>query len=280
MRLLSVTKPGIIFGNTITCLGGFLLATRDSFHVWLLLCTLVGMGLVIACGCIINNLIDRDIDKLMKRTQNRVLVKGLMSAKLAVFYAILSSVLGFVILYWQTNPLTTLVALIGLIAYVGVYTLWLKRSSVYGTAMGGIAGAVPPVVGYCAVTNQFDWGAVSLFLILFFWQMSHFYAIAIYRLQDYTDAAIPVLPVKRNVGYTKVSILIYLVLFVIAAISPTLLGYAGWAYGTIALILSLIWLGLGIHGFKRLDSRLWARRLFAFSILLITLLSLAMIIKM
>ena len=278
-RLLSITKPGIIFGNTVTLCGGFFLASPHGI-VWLALpVSIVGMALVIACGCIINNIIDQDIDQLMERTRNRVLMKKQISPIWAALWGSIAGIVGLAILYYLVNPLTAAMALIGLVVYVAFYTVWLKRHSIHGTAMGGIAGAMPPVVGYCAVANHLDWGALAVFLILFFWRMPHFFAIAIYRLSDYSAACIPVLPAIKGTRYTKISMIVYLILFLIASLLPTLLGYTGYIYTAIALGLSLRWLYIAVSGMREQDERAWARRVFLFSIIVITVLSLAMVIK-
>ncbi|MDF2940570.1 MAG: protoheme farnesyltransferase [Gammaproteobacteria bacterium] len=276
---LSIIKPGIIFGNIVTVSGGFFLASHQHFNFSLFLITLVGMSLVIACGCVFNNYIDRDIDSLMERTQNRVMVKGLISGKVAILYAIVLGIAGFLTLYYGTNLLTTIVAAVGLFVYVVAYTIMTKRHSNLGTLIGGIAGAVPPVVGYCAVTNRFDVGAIILFFILFFWQLPHFYAIAIFRLKDFSAACIPVLPIQKNIRYTKISMLVYVVAFTITAILPTVFGYAGWVYFIVALSLGLYWLYLSIKGFKSVDDQKWSRQMFGFSILAITILSMVMAVR-
>lgn len=279
MRFISVTKPGIIFGNIVTVSGGFFLASQSAINFWLLLITLIGMSLVIACGCVFNNYIDRDIDKLMERTKKRELVNGLMSGKTAIVYAIALGILGFLVLGLGTNLLTVSMAAIGLFFYVVVYTLWLKRRSIYGTIIGGIAGAVPPVVGYCAVTNNFNTGAILLFLILFVWQIPHFYAISIYRLEDFKAASIPILPVKKNIHYTKVSMLLYIVAFTAAAVMPSLFGYTGVVYFVVAFILGLVWFCMGLQGLFTKDDRTWARKIFLYSVILITVLSMMMLVK-
>ncbi len=276
MRFFSVLKPGIIFGNIVTVTGGFFLGSQGHINPWLLLITWLGMSLVIGSGCVINNYIDRDIDKLMERTKNRVLAQGLISGNVALLYAILLGILGFVVLYFGTNPLTTIVSFVGFFFYVVVYSLLLKRKSTWGTIVGGVAGAVPPVVGYCAVTNRFDIGAIILFLILFFWQMPHFYAIAIYRLNDYKAASIPILPIRKSVHYTKVSMLLYIAVFTVISIMPTMFEYTGSIYFAIALCLGLIWFALGMQGLRTQDDRSWARKMFAFSIINITVLSMIM----
>jgi len=167
VRFFSVTKPGIIVGNIITLTGGFFLGSHGNIHFLLYLTTLVGMSLVIASGCVLNNYIDRDIDQLMERTKNRVLVKGLIPEKIALLYATFLGVLGIFLLYWAVNRLTAAIALFGWLVYVVIYSLYAKRHSRFGTSVGAIAGAIPPVVGFCAATNTMSAGAIILFFILF-----------------------------------------------------------------------------------------------------------------
>jgi len=279
VRFVSVTKPGIIFGNIITALGGYFLGSQGHFNLKLLVGTLVGMSLIIASGCVFNNYIDRDIDRLMERTKDRVLVKGLISIKVAILYAVVLGLLGLLALCLTTNLLTVSVALSGLFIYVIAYSLYWKRKSLLGTAIGGISGAVPPVVGYCAVTNHFDIGAWTLFVMLFLWQMPHFYAISIYRLSDYSAAAIPILPLKKSMHYTKVTMLIFIILFAIVALLPSLLGYTGYIYFVITLLLGLLWIGVGIRGLTTTQDKPWARKMFIISIIIIMALSFLMAIK-
>ena len=277
-RFFSVTKPGIIFGNAVTLCGGFFLGSQ-RFHLGLLLAALLGMSLVIASGCVFNNLIDRDIDSLMERTKNRVLVHGLISTKIAILYAIVLGLLGFLILYLFTNPLTLLFSAIGVLVYVGAYSLYFKRKSNLGTIVGGVAGAVPPVVGYCAASGRFDLGAVLLFVILFLWQLPHFYAISIYRLGDYKAAAIPVLPLRKNIHYTKMSMLIYIAAFTLATMLPSFFGYAGLVYLIAVFGLGVTWFCLGLRGLSTTADKIWARKMFLFSIINITLLCIMMAVK-
>ncbi len=226
----------------------------------------------------LNNIIDQDIDKLMERTKNRVLVKGSVSSEVAFIYGVILGLVGAGILYFKTNHLTFIIGIIGLFVYVVVYSLWMKRRSVYGTLIGSISGSVPPVAGYCAATNNFDIAAILLFLILTFWQMPHSYAIAIYRLEDYKIAGIPVLPLKNSIPNAKIHMLVYTILFVITALMLTLMSYTGIIYFVIIAILGLRWLWISIKGFKTTDNRLWARQMFLFSIIIITVLSFMMAI--
>ncbi len=202
-QYLQVTKPGIIFGNLISVIGGFLLASKGDIDYPLFLSTLLGVSLVVASGCVFNNYIDRDIDKIMERTKNRVLVKGLIDPKVSLIYASVLGIAGMLLLYVAANALAMMLAVIGFVIYVGVYSLYMKRKSVYGTLIGSLSGAAPPVIGYCAVTGQFDTGALILLLIFSLWQMPHSYAIAIFRFKDYQAANIPVLPVIKGISVTK-----------------------------------------------------------------------------
>ena len=274
-RYLLVTKPGIIFGNLISVVGGFFLASKGDLQLDIFLATLVGVSLVIASGCVFNNYIDRDIDCLMERTRNRVLVQGLIGPRTTLVYATALGVTGVALLYW-VNPLSALLGGLGFVVYVGLYTLWLKRRSVYGTLVGSLSGATPPVIGYCAVSNEFDAGALILLLIFSLWQMPHSYAIAIFRLKDYQAAAIPVLPVKRGIALTKSHMFRYILAFALATVMLTFSGHAGLFYFTVATLVSLIWLGMAWKGFQVTDDRVWARQLFIFSIVAISSLSLMM----
>lgn len=276
-QYLQVTKPGIIFGNLISVIGGFLLAAKGIIDYPLFIATLLGVSLVIASGCVFNNYIDRDIDRMMERTKNRPLVKGLIAPKFCLIYATLLGIAGITLLYIATNALAALLAVIGFIIYVGIYSLYMKRKSVYGTLVGSLSGAAPPVIGYCAVADQFDMGALILLLIFSLWQMPHSYAIAIFRFKDYQTANIPVLPVIKGISVAKTHIFLYILAFMVATIMLTISGYAGYKYLIVAAAVSLWWLGMAISGFKNQnDDRLWARKLFIFSIVAITSLSVMM----
>ncbi|CAI1007826.1 Protoheme IX farnesyltransferase [Serratia fonticola] len=275
-QYLQVTKPGIIFGNLISVVGGFLLASKGSIDYPLFLATLLGVSLVVASGCVFNNYIDRDIDKKMERTKNRVLVKGLIAPSVSLVYATLLGIAGFALLYIAANPLAMWLAVMGFVVYVGVYSLYMKRHSVYGTLIGSLSGAAPPVIGYCAVTNEFDAGALILLAIFSLWQMPHSYAIAIFRFKDYQAANIPVLPVVKGISVAKNHITLYILAFMIATLMLTLGGYAGYKYLIVAAAVSVWWLGMALRGYKAENDSVWARKLFVFSIVAITSLSIMM----
>ncbi|WAJ39233.1 heme o synthase [Pseudomonas sp. GOM7] len=275
-QYLNLAKPGIVFGNLISVTGGFFLASRGDANLALYLATALGVSLVIASGCVFNNYIDRDIDQKMERTRNRVLAQGLISPVHAIVYACVLGVAGVALLYTATNTLAVMLVLMGFVVYVGLYSLWLKRGSVYGTLVGSLSGAAPPVVGYCAVSNEFDAGAAILLLIFSLWQMPHSYAIAIFRFNDYQAANIPVLPVIKGISAAKRQIVLYIAAFVVATLMLTLSGYAGYSYFVVAALSGAYWLWMGVSGYKAADDRVWARKLFMFSIVTITMLSVMM----
>ena len=276
-RYLSVTKPGIIMGNLISVAGGFLLASRGDVDPWLMIATLIGLSLVVASGCAINNVIDRDIDVAMARTRTRVTVTGEMSAFAALSHGVLLGVVGFGLLIVYTTQAAVFFAAFGYVIYVGVYSLYMKRNSVYGTFVGSLSGAVPPVVGYCAVTGQFDMGALILLVMFSLWQMPHSYAIAIFRFKDYQAAGIPVLPVAQGIDKAKRHIVLYIAVYALVVMLLPISGYTGAAFMAVACITSFWWLLMALRGYRRnIDLTGWARQVFAFSIVNITALSIAM----
>jgi protoheme IX farnesyltransferase len=275
-KLWLVAKPGIIFGNVITAAGGFFLASKGRIEIALLLPTTIGISLIVASACVFNNFVDRNIDRKMARTRNRVLAQGRMSPKVAIFYAALLGVAGTILIWAATNVLTLAIVLAGFGVYVAVYSLYLKRNSVYGTLIGSLAGAAPPLAGYCAVSNRLDMGAVILLVIFSLWQIPHSYAIAIYLFDDYAAAVIPVLPVKQGLPTAKKHIIGYILAFTVATLLLTLGGYTGYSYFTVAAALGTFWLYMAWSGFKTANDRLWAKRLFVFSIVSIVLLSVMM----
>jgi protoheme IX farnesyltransferase len=237
----------------------------------------MGIALVMAAGCALNNLIDRDIDKLMERTKNRASARGLISGKIIFLYACFLGILGILLLLFQTNLLTTGIALLGLFFYVVIYSLWFKRHSLFGTMIGSISGATPPVVGYCAVSNTVDLGALLLFLSLCFWQMPHSFAIAIYRLEDYTAAKISVLPVKKGIPTTKCHMLFYILAFTIAASLLYFFHFTGLTYLIVMLAVGTYWFWQGILGYSTSDNTQWAKKMFLLSIIVIILFSIMLV---
>jgi protoheme IX farnesyltransferase len=276
----ALTKPGVLYGNVLTGAAGFLLAA-GYFHVFkleLFAATIIGMTLVIAAACVLNNYLDRDVDRIMTRTRARATARGDIGGG-AVVFATLLGVIGTAVLALWVNWLVVSIGIVGFIIYVWLYGALSKRQSLHGTLVGSISGALPILAGYCAVAGRLDVGAVLLFLMLFFWQFPEFYSIAIYRREEYKAAGIPVISVVRGLTYTKIWIFIYTVLFVIATLLLTPLGYTGWVYFGVMALLGLYWIRLGRQGLKPRTvqaDEAWARRMFGWAMIMILALSLAL----
>ena len=271
-----VAKPGIILGNLISAAAGFFLASKGLVDGLALPATLIGISLVVASGCVFNNCIDREIDRRMIRTRDRALAKGLISLKSALSYATILGIAGLALLCAATNLLSVVIVLAGLVIYVVVYSMYMKRNSVYGALVGSLAGAAPPLAGYCAVTGRFDLGAVILLSIFTLWQMAHCYSIAVFRLDDYAAAAIPFLPVRQGTTAAKRHIVGYILAFLGATLMLTFGGYTGYSTFAVATVLSLSWLYMAWSGYGASDERLWAKKLFVFSVLTMIILSVMM----
>jgi protoheme IX farnesyltransferase len=229
---------------------------------------LIGISLVMASACVVNNVIDVDIDAKMARTDHRALVTGAIKKNIAIIYGVILGVLGFAALIYWTNWLVVVIGLVGFVDYTVLYG-YFKRKSIHGTIVGSISGATPPIAGFCAVTGTFGLEALILFLILVIWQMPHFYAIAIFRLKDYKNAKIPVLPLVKGISKTKKAIFLYIIAFVIATLSLTIFGYTGYVYAAIMIILGIVWLKLAYHGFGTTDDVGWAKNIFKASLIIL-----------
>lgn len=260
-------------GNLITTVAGFALASKGNLDIRLFFFTLLGLGSIIASACVFNNYIDRKADRKMERTKNRALARGIISHHRALFFAIFLGISGALILGIYTHLLALSIALLGFVIYVVLYSFW-KYKTTYATVVGSVSGALPPVIGYCAVSQQLDKGALLLFALLFFWQMPHFYAIAMYRLKDYSAASIPVLPVKKGIFNTKIEMLLYIVAFIGAELLLFFYGYVGSVYLIVTSLLSLVWISLSIQGFRAKDDKIWAKKMFRVSLVVINALCL------
>lgn len=275
----TLTKPGIITGNIISLTSGCVLGSHANAK-WSQICMLaLGAALVIASGCVVNNAYDRDIDALMLRTQRRPMVGGDVTVKAASIFAVMLLFLGLFAFYTASrSTVATALLIFGYVIYSGIYTFLLKRNSVYGTLVGSIAGAMPPVAGYCATNGRFDGGALLLVAIFSIWQMPHSYAIAIFRKSDYQAANIPVLPVVNGVESAKRHIVLHMLAFMFFAPALSLLGYAGQLYLAASVLGGAYWLWLGFKGFGTDNDVKWARKVFFTSILLVTTICAAMAI--
>lgn len=272
-----LTKPGIVFGNAITGTAGFFLASRTQFEWIPFVGMLVGLSFIVAAGCVLNNYFDRIADQRMERTKMRPLAKGVIPLRHAILFGFSLLILGSLILTFLTTVLAAFIALLGFGIYVGFYTIW-KYKTVYATEIGSLAGAVPPVVGYTAVSAHMDLGAFLIFSVVALWQMPHFFAIAIYRQKEYASALIPVLPLKKGVNETKKQMIFYMALYFFAAASLTIFGFTGYFYLLAAMSLGIYWVFKTINGIQSESEHRWARGVFSSSLLVIMGLCLAIVI--
>lgn len=261
-----VIKPGMVLGNLVPVMGSFFLAAKGRADIAMFVSTTIGISLLIASACVLNNWMDRDLDRIMARTRDRVLAAGLMSTNAAFLYASVLGLAGLLLLLEEDNLLSVTILLAGFAIYVCVYSLYWKRHSVYAPLIGSLAGAAPPLAAYCAVTERFDLGAVILLMIFGLWQIPHFYSIAIYRMDDYTAATIPVFPVKHGVLATNRQIIGFIAAFTLASMMLTFGGYTGYAFLAAAFVSGLVWLSVAWKAYNSSEERLWARNLFFCSI--------------
>jgi len=270
---LQLIKPGITLSNTMTGVAGFFLATSIvAFDVFALFGVVVGIATIIASACVFNNVLDRDIDVRMKRTAKREVASGAISAKKALIFGGILALFGFTVILALTNTLTFLLGVVAFVWYVSIYG-FAKRTSVYSTLIGGVAGALPPVAGYAALTGQIDIAAISLFLILFFWQMPHFYAIAMFRKKDYANAKLPIWSVVYGMKQTRQQIMLFAVLYTMSASLLTLFGYTGIVYLVLSTALSVYWVATGLRSYNKLDDIKWARKMFGVSLIVLLAMS-------
>jgi len=244
----------------------------DGWPAWSLVAiTLLGGSLAAGGANAINMYIDRDIDKLMKRTQTRPLVTGLIKPRNALVFAVVLEIIAFAVLYFGANLLSAILALSAMAFYVFVYSLWLKRTSKQNIVIGGAAGAVPTLVGWAAVTNTVGWSAVWLFVIIFLWTPPHFWALAIRHSDEYRAAKVPMLPavvpiektIRTMVAYTVVLTLVTFVMIPVANL--------GFIYGVTAAVTGVGFI-VGTAMLSRRPTEAWSMRVFSFSITYVTLL--------
>ncbi|OAS15323.1 heme o synthase [Paenibacillus oryzisoli] len=277
----TLVKPGIIYSNLMTAFAGYWLAAKWDVDWIHLIMTMLGTALVMAGGTVLNNYLDREMDAKMERTQNRALPSGRLTANFVLGYGIILGTIGLGVLYFGAqSPLATLIGLLGLFLYVWLYTAWFKRTSVWSTFVGAFSGATPPVIGYCAVSGTVDLGAILIFLFLFLWQPPHFWALGIRRMEEYRAAGFPLLPVVKGTFVTKISMVRYVVLLVPVTVMLTAYGYVGTIFLIVSTILGLTWVFMSVKGFKATGEAeiVWAKRMFLFSLLYLTLLSFLMVI--
>ena len=274
---VALTKPRIIELLLVTTVPTMFVAERSVPSVWLMVATVVGGTLAAGGANAMNMVIDRDIDGLMERTMHRPLVRGVMSPRAALTFAVVIEVVAFAWLLITVNLLSALLAVSATFFYVFVYTLWLKRTTTQNIVIGGAAGAVPVLVGWSAVTNSLGWAPVVLFLVIFFWTPPHFWALAIRYREDYSAASVPMLPAVATLAATARKITLYTVMLVGTTLVFAPVADMGAVYVAAALILGALF-GVLALAVQRDPTERAAMRLFSYSITYVTLLFAAMIV--
>jgi protoheme IX farnesyltransferase len=277
---IALMKPRILILLLVTGYAAMWVAAKGAPPLGLALSTMVGLGLSCGGANAINMWWDRDIDSIMSRTRNRPLPAGRLTPREALTFGVAAGAASFLLLGLAVNWLTACLSLAGLLFYVCVYTMWLKRSTVQNIVIGGAAGAVPPLVGWAAVAGQLSWAAVVMFLVVFIWTPPHFWALALFRNDDYRLAGVPMLPVVKGEIHTKWQILLYA-----TALIPTTAAFywsetvdSGYLWTAVAISASYVWVNWKLLR-ERLPEKQWAVRSFALSILYLGLIFLTMAIN-
>jgi len=234
---VDLCKPKVVALMVFTAFVGMLLAAPGEVPFRIMILGNLGIALVAGAAAAVNHLADRRIDAIMARTRGRPLPSGQLEARQVLFFALATGIVGVWILVSWVNTLTAILAVLSLVGYAIVYTLYLKRRTPQNIVIGGAAGATPPLLGWTAVTGQVDPNALLLFLIIFTWTPPHFWALALYRKEEYAQVGIPMLPVTHGDDLTRLHILLYTILLVLITILPFLTGMSGPIYLVGSLLL-------------------------------------------
>tara|TARA_B100001113_G_scaffold76947_1_gene60269 strand:- start:52 stop:918 length:867 start_codon:yes stop_codon:yes gene_type:complete len=270
-------KPNVVYMMLICAFVGMLLAEQYVSSYLYLFVSLLGIALCAASAAAINQVIDRKTDASMTRTDQRPIPQGELSPMHASVFALIIGILGSMILYFFVNTLTMVLTITSLIGYAFIYTVYLKRATPQNIVIGGLAGAAPPLLGWSSITNTIDPYALLLVLIIFVWTPPHFWALAIYRKDEYAKESIPMLPVTHGVEFTKLQIVLYTIILFIVSILPYVVLMSGIIYLVSALILSSIFMYYAVKLFVSKDNEI-AMKTFQFSIYYIFLIFLALLV--
>ena len=269
-------KPNVVYMMLICALVGMLLAEESVTSVTNIVVALIGIALCSGSAAAINQVIDRKADAAMTRTDQRPLPQGELSATHASFFAFVIGVAGALILSLYINTLTMILTIASLIGYAFIYTVYLKRATPQNIVIGGLAGAAPPLLGWAAISNTIDPYALLLVLIIFVWTPPHFWALAIYRKDEYAKESIPMLPVTHGVAFTKLQIVLYTIILFIVSILPYIVLMSGGIYLISAVILSSMFMYYSIKLYFSSDDEI-AMKTFNFSIYYIFLIFVALL---
>lgn len=274
---LALTKPRVVLLLMLTAIVGMYLATPDTVPLQTLVAGSLGLAMAMGGAATINHIVDQRIDAIMARTQRRPLVQGRINPVHALAFAAVLTTLSMSILSVYVNVLTAMLTLFGFIGYAVIYTLFLKRATPQNIVIGGLAGAIPPLLGWTAVTGEISPHALLPVIIIFLWTPPHFWPLAIHRVEDYAKADIPMLPVTHGIDFTKTAILHYTLLLCIATMLPFITGMSGVFYFVCAIALNLVFF-YQTWRLKYAPAPGAAMRTFTWSIIYLTLLFAALLI--
>ena len=276
-QFLQLTKPRVVSLIVFTAVIGMFLATPGMVALALLAAATVGIALVAGAAAAINCLVEQKIDAVMARTRGRPLPRGTLTSAQTLWFASVIGGFGLLLLYFAVNPLTMWLTLASFVGYAVIYTILLKPATPQNIVIGGASGAMPPVLGWAAVTGQVSSDALILFLIIFAWTPPHFWALALYRKLEYAKAGVPMLPVTHGDKYTRLHLLLYTVILTAVTLLPFATRMSGLIYLACALILDGVFIYFAIKIYYRYSDAL-AKRTFAYSILYLSLLFAALLV--
>lgn len=260
-----LTKPRVVALIVFTAVVGMFLSTPAGLPLDHFLLGTLGIALAAASAAAFNQVLDREADATMARTRHRPLPTGSLSAREAVVFAVILGALSMLILVLGVNTLTAALTFFSLIGYSIVYTVYLKHATPQNIVIGGAAGAAPPVLGWAAITGEVSAGSLLLFLIIFVWTPPHFWALALYRREEYAEAGVPMLPVTHGEAYTRLQILLYTILLCAVSVMPFATRMSGWLYLLGTLVLNAGFLYYAVRLYRSYSDAL-ARKTFRYSI--------------
>jgi protoheme IX farnesyltransferase len=273
----ALTKPRVVSLIVFTAVIGMFLATPGMVPVQILLAATLGIASVAGAAAAVNCLVEQKIDAVMQRTRARPLPRGELSSLQTLVFAGMLGGLGLWLLVHFVNPLTMWLTLATFVGYAIVYTVILKPMTPQNIVIGGAAGAMPPVLGWAAVTGEVTTEALLLFLIIYAWTPPHFWALALYRTEEYAKAGLPMLPVTHGRRYTQLQVLLYSLILFGVSLLPFAIRMSGWLYLAAACVLGAIFIGYAIALYARYSDRL-AQRAFRYSIVYLALLFAALLV--
>jgi protoheme IX farnesyltransferase len=264
-QFFQLTKPRVVSLIVFTAMIGMFLAVPGTVPLQLLLAATAGIALVAGAAAAVNCLVEQKIDALMTRTSRRPLPRGQLSSRETLFFAVVTGGVGLAVLYHWVNPLTMWLTLATFVGYAIVYTVILKPMTPQNIVIGGASGAMPPVLGWAAITGEVTADALTLFLIIFAWTPPHFWALALYRKHEYAKAGVPMLPVTHGDKFTRLHVLLYTVILCACSLLPFVIRMSGAIYLVAAVVLGAVFLSYAVRIYRDYSDAL-ARRTFRYSI--------------